>query len=492
MIPDLLLNDIRTMIADTFGWEFPSNRRNDLIRGLMATAQDLGIQPASEAILTWLTHTNWNPGTLEILVSHLTIGETYFFREKPGLEHFTGTIIPKILSERRGKNQEIRIWCAGCCTGEEPYTLAVLLHETIPDISQWKITLIASDINPQFLLRARNGHYNQWSFRETPQALKNKYFTTTGKGWKVNDEIQKMVTFLELNLAKDHYPSTTNNLHDFDVIFCRNVLMYFTANQIKRISNRFYRAVNENGWLITSAVEINDDYFSDFTCHHSEKGSFYQKLTLIKPVSSAPLKVTVTHPKMARPKAVVRIKTPEKIDKRLSEQVKKPAKVNHAKDLSINDLNRLVDQGNYQEFLKVYQTMDKKAMWQPEVMMLKIKSLASLGQLTEARQAGEELLSQDSADVRSYYLMASICLDENDPAQAETMLKRALYLDPNHLMSHFLLGNLYNRQGKKQLSERHFRNARTILASYDQNQIVPESEGLTAGRILSMIDMVKS
>jgi chemotaxis protein methyltransferase CheR len=134
---------------------------------------------------------------LQVLASHLTVGETYFFREKKTFEILTASIVPDLIRNRRGCGQRLRIWSAACCTGEEPYSLAILLHQIIPDFTDWHVTILATDINERFLQKAAAGVYGEWSFRESPAGFKERYFHRTADGrHAILPEIKKQVIFV--------------------------------------------------------------------------------------------------------------------------------------------------------------------------------------------------------------------------------------------------------------------------------------------------------
>jgi len=277
MLSDNTLHNISQQIGKLLGLDFPKNRWDDLERGLISAAKELGLRENVEALNSWLEGNAFSSKELETLSNHLTVGETYFFRDKAILDVFQMKIIPGILAERFGKNQSINIWSAGCCTGEEPYTLAMLLHETIPDLQNWHVSILATDINRVFLHKAKEGIYSNWSFRETPVQLRDKYFIKSKANWQIIPEIKKMVHFSHLNLADDHYPSPETQTNKIDIIFCRNVLMYFSNDLIQSVGRKFYEALNPGGWFITTAVELNDENFPMFTRIQIDKSIVYSR-----------------------------------------------------------------------------------------------------------------------------------------------------------------------------------------------------------------------
>ncbi len=211
-----------------------------------------------EALAQNLLSTPITKDLLEVLASHLTVGETYFFREKGIFEVLEWQILPQLLASRRSGNRQLRIWSAGCASGEEAYSIAMLLHKILPDIRDWQITVLATDVSQRALQKAELGVYNQWSFRGTSTWLVEKYFTRVkGDKWKILPWIKEMVTFSYLNLATDPFPSRINNTAAMDIIFCRNVLMYFTPVVIDRVVENFSGALVEGGWLMVSPAECS-------------------------------------------------------------------------------------------------------------------------------------------------------------------------------------------------------------------------------------------
>ena len=195
---------------------------------------------------------------IETLARQLTVGETYFFRDKKSFELIEGKILPDLIQKRREADRYLWIWSAGCATGEEPYSIAMLLSRLIPDIEDWNITVLATDINASFLQKAAKGIYGEWSFRDVPSGVKEVFFKKAGKDlFELLPEVRTAVTFTYLNLSEDAYPSLTNNTNGMDVILCRNVLMYFTEKSQREVVGKLYRCLVKGGWLMVSPAEIS-------------------------------------------------------------------------------------------------------------------------------------------------------------------------------------------------------------------------------------------
>jgi len=184
------------------------------------------------------------------VVEAMTTNETFFFRDKTPYENFRFTVMPALLSAREVV-RTIRIWCAAASTGQEPYSLAMALKEGQPDLSGWRIEIVATDLSSEVLEKARAGVYSQFEVqRGLPIQLLVKYFTKVGDMWQVAPEIRAMVKFRQLNLLADF-----SALGSFDLVFCRNVLIYFDQETKIDLLNRLARITAGDGYLVLGAAE---------------------------------------------------------------------------------------------------------------------------------------------------------------------------------------------------------------------------------------------
>ena len=163
------------------GLYFPEARWGDLERGIVSSARELGFADI-EAFSKWLRSTPLTKNHVEILANHLTVGETYFFREKESFQVLEEHVFSELIRTRHENEKRLRIWSAGCSTGEEPYSIAILLSRLIPDLKDWNITITATDINLRSLKKASEGLYSEWSFRSAPSWIKESYFKRIENG----------------------------------------------------------------------------------------------------------------------------------------------------------------------------------------------------------------------------------------------------------------------------------------------------------------------
>ena len=215
---------------------------------------------------------------LNTLAEILTTNETYFFREDYQLKALTDEIIPEILEAQKsnllsGPDKNLRIWSAGCSSGEEPYTLAMLTHEQ-PGLKNWQIEIFASDISNRVLTLARKAVYRESSFRATPEIYRRRYFEPVEDGFRVRDEIRRLVTFGHLNLLDEE---RIKMLKRQDIIMCRNVIIYFDKESRRRVIRSFFERLRPGGFLLLGHSESLMNLSTDFILRHFQNDMVYQK-----------------------------------------------------------------------------------------------------------------------------------------------------------------------------------------------------------------------
>lgn len=448
--PDSLYSRLSELVATRTGLHFPPGRRGDLERGIAAAAPDFNF-PDGETCARWLLSAplarRMNARNVdEVLASHLSIGETYFFREKRSLEILGEQLLPQLL-QARCQERRLRIWSAGCSTGEEAYTIAMLLDGLIPDLKTWNITILATDFNPEFLRKAAQGVYGEWSFRDAPGWLRGRYFTAMGNGrFEIIPRIRKMVAFSYLNFADDVYPSLSNNTGAMDIIFCRNVLMYFTALRAKQVSVNFHRALVDGGWLVVSPAEASNTLFSSFAPVEFPGAVLYRKTAHagVQPLMPLPEAAETALP--IPPVALAN-----------------PATANTP-----------------QAQISQTQTCRTDKCGLPSSMA---RDFADQGKLDEALDWCGQAISADKMNPAHHYLLATILQEQGRHDDAIQSLMRALYLDPDFVLAHFALGNLHQSQGRYRQAQRHFENTLLLLRQHPPDETLAEADGLTAGRL---------
>lgn len=464
-------------ISRTVGLHFPEERWADMRRGLDRAAAEFGCADTA-ALSEWLLATELSPRQLRLLASYLTVGETYFLREKKTFEALAEHVLPPLLAAKRQSERRLRIWSAGCCTGEEPYSIAILLSQLIPDLADWHVSILATDINERFLQKARAGLYSDWSFRETPADFKARYFLPQSDGrYAIRPDIKQRVHFANLNLAEDSFPSLTTDTNAMDLIFCRNVLMYFTQAHAMKVIANFRRALVDDGWLMVSPTEASHALFPAFRAHNYPSVILYQK---IQP-QERPASVWTWKPPEPAPAPWVPSEPPPETP--TAESTPPPP----ARTLAAQQY----EQGDYAAAVETLLSASPTPGTARDFSLL-AHALANLGQLDQALEWCDRWLAGDKLDAAGHYLRA-VTLQELDRLEdARAALQRAIYLQPDLILAHFALGNLARGRDRRAEADKHFTNALDLLRSHSAETVLPESDGLTAGRLAEIITSLLS
>lgn len=481
-IPETQWLQLSEFIAVNMGLNFPPERRDDLQRGLKNAALQFGYED-SAACITGLLAAPPTTARLQVLASQLTTGETYFFRDKPAWTALTENILPELIRSRRDE-QRLRFWSAGCCTGEEPYSLAILLQQLLPDLRDWRVTITATDINPLFLKKAEAGSYGEWSFRDAPPLLKQEYFNRNAEGRHVIlPEIRQMVNFSYLNLVDDVYPSLETDTNAMDLILCRNVLMYFTPPQIDKVIANLRHALVDGGWLAVSPSESVRALFPNFINVDFPGAILFKKNDAPPqaeplPEDAAALLQSALSDIEASPSDVSQAP--------LCNQAEDAGKT-PAQPYAITAAQELYRQGRYAETANALLAALADHPPEPRLLSMLARSLANQGDLEDAQAWCERWIASDKMDPAGHYLRALVLCERGDLAPARDSLQHAIYIDPEFVLAHFALGNLERACGKLQKADRHFFTALDLLGAYQTNAVLPESDGLTAGRLSACI-----
>lgn len=241
-----------------------------LVEGrLNPVAQQLGLGTISA--LVGKLRENADAGLTTRVVEAMTTTETSFFRDHHPFETLKKTVIPALMELRKAERR-LDIWCAASSTGQEPYSIAILLRENFPALRDWQVKLLATDLSSQVLARAREGRYTQLEVnRGLPAPLLVKYFQQQGSSWQLNEEIRRSVEFSEMNLSKP-WPF----LPKMDLVFLRNVMIYFDEETKKGILSRVARLLKPSGYLILGGAETTLNLNDSFRRVEGLKGGFYR------------------------------------------------------------------------------------------------------------------------------------------------------------------------------------------------------------------------
>lgn len=257
---------LRKLLKERSGLDLSADKQYLVESRLIPLARKAGMPGIAE--LVQKMKTGAETLTSEV-VEAMTTNETFFFRDKIPFDHLRETVLPTLLKARANR-RSLRIWSAACSTGQEPYSIAMCLKEKAQELAGWRIEIVATDLSQEVLEKAKSGIYSQFEVqRGLPVQLLVKYFTQIGEYWQISPEIRGMVQHRQLNLLQDF-----SHLGKFDVIFCRNVLIYFDQDTKAGIFGRLARTLEPDGMVLLGAAETVVGISDAFRPHPDRRGLY--------------------------------------------------------------------------------------------------------------------------------------------------------------------------------------------------------------------------
>ncbi len=413
-------------------------------------------------------------GDFDTLVSELTVGETHFFRDTALFSGFREIVLPRVIQKNAGLKR-VWIWSAGCATGEEVYSLSILINRYFPQLDKtWDIRILGTDINRKFLQQAMTGTYTAWSFRGTPEEVKQCCFKQDGDTWQIRPEFKERVAFQYHNLIRMPFPSVFHSLFSFDIILCRNVMIYFEPRAIQKLIRQFRESLVPDGWLAVGHADHNIKYFDAFKTVMGTDTSFYQNSKNRKTIASTPGWTSVENSdplfgqtrnnqgsnplKKSGVRVKVPAKSPDKAKKTIGVTDYKPAAARQTAGLN-----------------KIGQT-------NAEYLISRINH----GQWEGAWELCNEMIEKNPLDTTLHLLSAFILEHEGRITDAVSSLKKALYLDRKFVIGHYHLGLLYQNLGWFKKALKCFENVVTLLHGMDETQIFEIADSISAAELKSL------
>lgn len=435
------LERLSAVLTESLGLSFHGDRLEQLQNRIIPVTEELkfnSIHDCVDALLSSpLTRTQ-----IETLAKHLTVGETYFFRDPGVFQVLEKQILPPLIEQRRSTTRTLKIWCAACCTGEEAYSLAMLVDFLVPDWKEWNISILATDLNAEFIERAKIGMYSERSIRNVPDAYKSLYLkkatAANSKKYEVEQRLKSLLSFLWMNLidASSAPPLDT----PVDIIFCRNVFVYFAPAQTRKVLSWLSQNLADDGYLFLAPNEVFSAS-SDFEIVNIEDVMTLKKKGSVRGVAA------------------------------------------QAGEDDLAEASPRVSQTRIP-----IQTDDD-----PNNFLLMCRSAVRQGNFDEAARWCERAMEKEPLNPSAYYLMGKIAQQQDNPQQAVTAMKRVLFLEPEFVMAHFTLANLMLQDGRPEQANKHFR---AVLRSLDTmnglegRAVLPESDGITVATMRAIVGAV--
>ncbi len=440
---------VANIVHEVAGISFPPTRRASAEAGMQRVMKKLGItEPVGLEL-----GVSRGGAVMEALLDDLTIGESYFFREPAQFRFIADELLPQWSAEWP-LNREIKIWSAGCAAGQEPYSAAILLRE-----NKWArgARILGTDISEGRLKDARAGEYSKWSLRTLQPETISRWFTQKGPRYEVAPELKKNVEFGVLNLLD---PESKLEVVEQDVIFCRNVLIYFELAAIAFIAERLLDSLAPGGWLFLGA---SDPHLAEIVACEVvllPGATGYRKsarsettfalrnapLTLLIPEEREPVSVAVSEPTMAS-RPVQSTASPPSSSSSASETVKADA----ASTVAL------------------------------------VRSLANEGRLDEAGEACAAALEAHPDQPELHLVDAILSGEAGRWENSERSARRAIYLDRTLILAHIALGDALARRGNTQGARISFANASALLDQTHVDAEIPGSTEMSAARLLDLV-----
>jgi chemotaxis protein methyltransferase CheR len=406
-------------------------------------------------------------------VAELTVGETYFLREPGHFEFIRRHILPGLLA-LHGMGHVFRVWSAGCASGEEAYSLAILFEE---QRLGRRLHLVGTDVSRAALAKARRGIYGAWSMRGAADGFVDQYFVRRDhQQFELAERFRQQVTFEYLNLALDGYPSFFTGVWGNDLILCRNVMIYFERETTRMVARRLFESLADGGWLMTGPSDPPLGDYAPYETVLTESGVFYRRgrsrTAVAVPVASTALAASAAPDAVedAAPRAPPAVSL---ADRPCGKTEPRPAA----------DFFELATAafaaGDYDRAIELACSIVDHA----GAAALEVRATANLlGARVAARFcAGALLRFPLSAEL--YALQTSLLLDVGDYDDAAKAARRLLYLDRSLIIAHLLLGSILGKCGDHAEAVRAFRRARDLAGSLPMDDVVPFADGEKAGRL---------
>jgi chemotaxis protein methyltransferase CheR len=357
----------------------------------------------------------------------------------------------------------------------------MLLRRMLPDLADWAVSILATDISEEALAAARKGHYRKWSFREVEDYYQRRFFTPEDKGWQISREVRGMVTFRHLNLADDLYPTVVTQTDNLDLIVCRNVMIYFNVDLSLEITRRFYRCLGRDGCLLVGHSEHSDMVCSKFVRKSFGHAVFYRKEAMeahwergLKPRfrgSGRPDPGLVSPPGSGFRKRAGHQRPLDTEETVLFE--------------SAVTAYRQKDMG---EALEIFRQTLKLNPRNERATYMTTLLLADTGELDGAEKGALKLLESNPLHLEVIYLLAMIYRMRSDADREIEYLRKAVYVDQSFILGHFQMGMFYLRSGNERLARRSLLNVLDLLAKKEESDPVEGVDGLSVGSLRTSID----
>ena len=452
---------LRKLITEYSGWDESLQTDAALAQAVTRRLMVRGLSSVAEY---WplIRRSSGDDGEMNKLVQLLANKETSLFREMHQFEVLRDWVLPGLLAER---TRPLRLWSAGCATGEEPYSLAITLLEYRARFGGVKADVIGTDIDPSALEKARQGCYGERSLRLVPDDLRRRYFTCDGRTYRVTPEVARLVTFRVHNLAEGHCPPELMNV---DIIFCRNVTIYFDDSARERLNARLAECLREGGYLFVASAETMGHnrgrlelVSAGDTFLFRKKRQTHTTLRTKRPAVESLLPVPSTPHRREHREG--RSQSSAGGPAVAEQGTLLDATTSVAATSLLERAFRAFQHQDYDSALRELDRLPADRAAQPQARCLRGAILLQQERLDEAEATCQRLLAQDPWYADAHFVLGLVYRHQGQADGAIQMLKQAIYLQPSHRDAHFYLAETYRTEGMTIEARREYENTLNTL-----------------------------
>jgi chemotaxis protein methyltransferase CheR len=456
LVADLSYRNLKDYLIESTGLAYYLDKDSELAEKIAKRLETLNMAGCS-AYLALLKDGQAGEAELDELVADLTIGETYFFRHEEQFDALRRTILPDII-RRNASRRQIRIWSAGCATGAEAYSISILLRrEFAGQLAGWDVSIVGTDINRKFLAQAREGQFGDWALRGTGEEIKSACFLQSTRSWRIRDEYREGVALQYHNLVKHPYPSLLHNLAAFDLILCRNVMIYFSREVIRGCVNRFWSSLVDGGWLLVGHAEMDPEAFRAFRTINAPGTVLFERAG--EPPKKPAYQTDGWVAESAAP-ATTPWQPP-----------------------SLPDLPLLLRQP------PIAPESADGGDASGDLVASQIRALADRAQWEAAGALCRTLIDNDSLNPVGHFYHALVLDQMGRRHEAERALNRAIYLDRDFVLAHYHKGLLLQNGEDLAGAARSFRNVLSLLRPMAPDRRFAEADGISAADLAELAQM---
>jgi chemotaxis protein methyltransferase CheR len=435
---------LRTLLARSAGLVFDEARRDSVAYCIAERLRVTGTRdvPAYLALLS-------DPAERQQLLDEVTIQETHFFRNPPQIRALRKFVLPELLKYAESRGRRMRIWSAGCSTGEEPYTIAMLLRELLPTTAGWDVKILATDVSSRALEAAKRGRYGERAVQMASPEDLARFFVASGSGhYEVRPEVRDLVQFRHQNLVTDPVPFAAEER--IDLVLCRNVTIYFSRETTRGLMARLHACLRDGGYLFLGHSETLWQVSEDFRLVPLGTGD-----------SAAFVYRRIDEPPKDRRGTVL---PDRRTENEGPPQAKPERRVASRRD----------------------RTSVPAATPIAPPSAVAVRAALADGKYDDAVSAANELVTTEPLNPMGHYLRGLALVNAGRDADALIDLRKAVYLDPSSGLGHFLLAGVLHRMGDPAAAAREYAAAGNTLGGRKEEHTAPELGGRSVDELAAL------